>query len=103
MENEFRQSSGFETNQDVHREGPVAKAIEQKTADVPSDVFLWAAIGSMGVSAVLKCFGRNHTALFVGQWAAPFLLMGVYNKLVKVGGHDQQDNTDNAATEGPAL
>lgn len=73
-----------------HSEGKVAKTIENQTAKLPSDLFLWAAIGSMAVSACLKVAGRNHTALFVGQWAAPFLLLGVYNKIVKVEGSDQE-------------
>jgi len=33
-----------------HREGPVAKAIEEQTAKLPSDIFLWASIGSIGIS-----------------------------------------------------
>jgi hypothetical protein len=33
--------------------------------------------------------GKKHASLFVGQWAAPFLLFGVYNKLVKVAGSDR--------------
>lgn len=70
------------------KEGPLAKAIESQTAKLPSDVFLWAAIGSMTASLTLKVLGKNDTALFVGQWAAPFLLLGVYNKIVKVEGHD---------------
>lgn len=75
-----------------HSEGPVASAIEQQTAKLPSDIFLWAALGSMGVSATLKILGKSHTALFVGQWAAPFLLLGLYNKLVKLEGHDGEDD-----------
>jgi len=71
-----------------HKEGPLAKTIENQTAKLPSDVFLWAAIGAMGVSFALKCLKQNHTALFVGQWAAPFLLFGIYNKIVKVQGND---------------
>lgn len=70
------------------KEGPIAKAIESQTAKLPSDVFLWSAIGSMAASFTLKLMGKNHTALFVGQWAAPFLLLGIYNKIVKVEGHD---------------
>lgn len=70
------------------KEGPVAKAIESQTAKIPSDVFLWASVGAMTASLTLKLLGKNHTALFVGQWAAPFLLLGVYNKIVKVEGHD---------------
>ena len=71
-----------------HKEGPVATAIEEQTAKLPSDLFLWSALGSMAVSLTLKCLGRSHTALFVGQWAAPFLLLGLYNKVVKLEGHD---------------
>jgi len=78
--------------QNDHSEGPVAKAIENQTAKLPSDLFLWAAVGSMAASATLKCLGKNHSALFVGQWAAPFLLLGIYNKLVKVEGSDKQDS-----------
>lgn len=71
-----------------HKEGPVARAIEEQTAKLPSDVFLWAALAAMGISLTLKALGKNHNALFIGQWPAPFLLMGLYNKVVKVEGHD---------------
>lgn len=71
-----------------HREGPVAKTIEQQTAKLPSDVYLWAAVGAMGVSLAFQLLKKRHTGLFFGQWAAPFLLLGIYNKIVKVEGHD---------------
>jgi hypothetical protein len=75
--------------QNEQQEGPVARAIEEQTAKIPSDAYLWAALASMGVSLTLKCLGRKHNALFIGQWAAPFLLLGIYNKIVKTLGHDQ--------------
>jgi hypothetical protein len=71
-----------------HKEGKVATAIEEQTAKLPSDIFLWAALGSMAISAGLQIAGVKSKSLFVGQWAAPFLLLGVYNKLVKQQGHD---------------
>lgn len=71
-----------------HKEGPVATAIENQTAKIPSDVYLWAALGSMAVSATLKILKKDEEALFVGQWAPSFLLLGVYNKLVKLQGND---------------
>jgi hypothetical protein len=43
----------------------------------------------MGVALLLRGTGRRHDALFVGQWAAPFLIMGLYNKLIKVQGSDR--------------
>ena len=61
----------FENND--KSEGAVAKAIENQTAKLPSDVFLWSALGAMTVSAGFKIAGRKHSALFVEQWAAPFL------------------------------
>ena len=81
----------MENNMNKHSEGKVARAIEEQTAKLPSDTFLWAALASMGVSLTLKCLGRKHTALFVGQWAPSFLLLGIYNKIVKTEGHDKND------------
>ena len=74
-----------------HREGPVAKTIEEQTAKLPSDLFLWASLGAMVVALTMKLLKRDHIALFIGQWAAPFLIMGLYNKVVKVDGHDKKD------------
>ena len=64
--------------------------IEAKTSQIPSSAYLAAALASMATSAILKLSGKNHEALFVGQWAAPFLLMGVYNKMVKQHGSDAE-------------
>jgi hypothetical protein len=52
-------------------------------------LFLWAAGASIVGSLCLQCAGREHGSLFVGQWAPTFLILGLYNKLVKVAGHDQ--------------
>lgn len=71
-----------------HQEGPVAKGIEQQTAKLPSDLFLWSALGSMAVSLYLQAVGDRDRSLFIGQWAAPFLILGLYNKLVKLEGSD---------------
>ena len=71
-----------------HSEGKVAKAIESQTAKMPSDWFLWSALTCMAVSLGLKIARKDDLSLFVGQWPAPILIMGLYNKLVKVEGHD---------------
>ena len=73
-----------------HAEGPVARAIEQQTAKLPSDTFMWLAWGSIAASLTLKLMGRDKDALFVGQWAPTFLIHGLYNKLVKVAGSDNE-------------
>jgi hypothetical protein len=85
------QQTGFGTSQmsEQHTEGTVARTIEHQTAKLPSDIFLWAALGSIGTSAVLRLLGKKHASLFVGDWVAPFMLFGVYNKIVKTQGSDR--------------
>ena len=73
-------------------EGTVARRIEEQTAKLPSDTFLWAAVGAMATSATLQAMGNKHVSLFVGQWAPTFLLFGLYNKLVKQLGSDRTEN-----------
>ncbi len=73
------------------REGPVARRIEQKTAKLPSDLFLWGALGAITASLVLQGMNSRHRSLLVGQWVPTLLLLGVYNKIVKVAGSDRFD------------
>jgi hypothetical protein len=79
------------------REGELTGMIESQTSQVPSSVYLGAAVSSIAVSAVLKASGKHEWALFVGQWAAPFLLLGIYNKLVKQHGSDAETRGHAAA------
>ena len=83
LEDEAQSSPSYE-----HREGTVARTIEQQTAKIPSDAFLWAAIGSIGVSLGLLLTGHAKKATFVGQWTPTFLCLGIYNKMVKLHGSD---------------
>jgi hypothetical protein len=64
--------------------------IEAKTAQIPSSADLTAALVSMATSAIFKASGKDRAVLFVGQWAAPFLLLGVYHKMVKQHGSDAE-------------
>lgn len=71
------------------REGKATKAIEQVTSTLPSDLWLVAAGLSIAGSIAMKVIGRDIGANFVGQWAPVFLLLGVYNKIVKVAGSER--------------
>ena len=71
-----------------HREGPIARSIEQQTAKLPSDVFLWGELGSIGLALVLEFTGHEKKANFVGHWAPTILTLGLYNKIVKLHGSD---------------
>ncbi len=76
---------------ETFKEGPVAKTLEKETAKIPSDVYLWAAIGTMALSLGLFMTKKKHASMFFDQWAPSLLIIGLYNKLVKVHGHDQED------------
>jgi hypothetical protein len=69
-------------------EDQVTAAIEKVTAQVPSSIYLAAALASMAVSVSFKIAKKTDMALFIGQWAAPFLILWIYNKLVKIHGSD---------------
>lgn len=71
-----------------HAEGPIARAIEAETAKLPSDIFLWAGFASIALSLILRYLDRKDDAAFVGHWVPTLLLLGVYNKLVKLHGSD---------------
>jgi hypothetical protein len=75
-----------------HTEGRIAKTIENQTAKLPSDLFLWLAVGAMTASATFQMAGNKHVSLFVGQWAPTLLILGMYNKLVKQLGSDRTEN-----------
>jgi hypothetical protein len=78
----------FQTRTAGESEDRITGAIEAQTAKIPSSGYLAAAVSAMAASAVLKVLGRDEWALFVGQWAPAFLIMGVYNKMVKQHGSD---------------
>jgi hypothetical protein len=94
----------FVADTDKYREGPIARKIERRTARLPSDLFLWVAGGAVALSLSLQIagmmrgrkrtlFGRSTPSVplagFVGQWVPSLLLLGVYNKIVKVAGSDR--------------
>ncbi len=56
-----------------HREGPVARSIEQQTAKLPSDLFLWAALGFDWNVAVFSVHRRREESEFRGSLGAHIL------------------------------
>ena len=55
------------------------------TGRIPEEAWYWAAVGSIGASALLKLAGKDHWALFVGQWPPTFLLFGLYHRIARPG------------------
>lgn len=85
------------------REGKVARTLEKATSKIPSDVFLWGAGAAMAGSLAMQILGslrgtrkkramaRAPLSMFIGQWVPTILLIGVYNKIVKVAGSDRTE------------
>lgn len=69
-----------------HSESGLTRVLEQQAAKVPSDYFLAAALGAMTASLIFDLARRPRLSRFVGMWPTPLLVMGVYNKMVKVFG-----------------
>jgi hypothetical protein len=52
-----------------HTEGSIARTIEEQTAKLPSDLFLWAAFGSIGRSLFFRGIGEVGAGGGSGQKA----------------------------------
>ena len=53
------------------------------TDNVPEEAWYWAALGSIGISAMLKLSGKDDWAIFVGQWPPTLILMALVHKLLQ--------------------
>ena len=84
------------TESNRHMESKATRAIERQTARAPSVLYMTLAFGSMVASAAIMLSeqarigaryrpgNRSGLANFVGQWAPTLLIIGLYNKVVKL-------------------
>src|SRR5581483_3814564 len=70
-------------------EDEFTKTVEKYTAAVPSSAYLAVAVGAMGLSLLFQLSGRGKWGNFVAQWVPTLLIIGLYNKMVKLEGHDR--------------
>ena len=75
-------------------EDQFTKKIESYTAAVPSSAYLGVAIGAMGLSLICEGVGRGKWGNFIAQWVPTWLIIGLYNKLVKLEGRYHQGGHD---------
>ena len=74
------------------QEGRLTEKVEKQTAKIPSIAYLALAGGATAASLALAMMKRNKGwANFIGLWVPSLLLIGVYNKLVKLEGSDSED------------
>jgi hypothetical protein len=87
---EIEPMSDYRVQAGEAQEDQFTAAIEKYTAPIPSSVYLGLAVASIFASITINAVQKEkaNPALFVGQWVAPFLLLGIYNKMVKQHGSD---------------
>ena len=82
-------------NKGDQSEGHLTKTIEEQTSKIPS-VFYLAVAGS-AIALSLGLFAtqeKKSIANFVGLWGPTLLLLGLYNKVVKLEGSDRYNKPE---------
>ena len=90
MDNDRRSSETAK----VRTEDSFSKSVEEYTSEIPSSAFLGVAVGAMALSLVCQITGQGKWSNFLAQWVPTWLVIGVYNKLVKLEGHDHADRAN---------
>lgn len=56
--------------------------------EIPASTYIYAMLGSILASATLYALGRRHSAIFVGEWAPTFVIVGLFYKLLRPSGRN---------------
>ena len=81
----------WRTDRSNQTEDQLSKTLEKYTAAIPSSGYLAVAVGAMAASLALQLVGRGKWGNFIAQWVPTWLVIGLYNKIVKLEGHDHAD------------
>jgi hypothetical protein len=71
--------------------------------EVPTQAYLGAALGAIGLSMFLRVFGKKDAAVFVGQWPPTFLLFALAYKLLRPADEDVMTNGHEAVQQASNL
>jgi hypothetical protein len=85
---------GYTESTPSKTEDQFTKNVEEYTAAIPSSAYLGVALGAMALSLAFQATGQGKWGTFIAQWVPTWLIIGVYNKLVKLEGHDRIDRSD---------
>lgn len=66
---------------------------------IPASTYIYAMLGSILASAAMYLLGRRHTALFIGEWAPTFAVVGLFYKLLRPPGRNVGERTREAFGE----
>lgn len=88
---DYSETQTDEPQRPSRTEDQFTRTVEAYTSTIPSSAYLGLAIGAMALSLVCQLTGRGKWGNFIAQWVPTWLIIGLYNKLVKLEGHDQWD------------
>jgi hypothetical protein len=71
--------------------------------EVPTQAYLGAALGAIGLSMLLRLTGKKDAAVFVGQWPPTFLLFALAYKLLRPSDEDVMANGHEAVHHASTL
>jgi hypothetical protein len=80
-------------------EDRLTESVKEYTAAIPSSAYLGVAVGAMALSLLCQATGRGKWGNFIAQWVPTWLIIGVYNKLVKLDGIYQRSNVEERTEE----
>jgi hypothetical protein len=91
MENYERMTEAGDSWRRSRTEDEFTRTVEEYTSAIPSSAYLGVALGAMALSLLFQLTGQGKWGNFIAQWVPTWLIIGLYNKLVKLEGHDQFD------------
>ena len=62
---------------------PTPSGIQGALEQLPASAYLYATLGSMGFSLLLRLLGRKDFATFVGLWPPTIVALALLNKQVR--------------------
>jgi hypothetical protein len=60
--------------------------------ELPTQTYLQAALVTVGLSAILRLFGKKDAAVFVGQWPPTLILFALAYKLLRPADEEVSGN-----------
>jgi hypothetical protein len=65
------------------KEEPTPTGIQGALENLPASAYLYATMGAMGLSLLLRLMGRKDFANFVGLWPPTIVALALMNKQIK--------------------
>ena len=75
----------------MNKVGEMNRSLVSMMEVIPTQGYIGLALGSIGLSAILRMVGKKDAAVFVGQWPPTFLLLSLTYKLLHPSSESSND------------